>query len=336
MDPVIMNGLCDEYVQYPRIEESQIRDKNKVDTTLRFITLFQTVFFLINLIIRTTQGLAVTALELSTSAFVVVGLMTTLCWLRKPADVQSREVISTKTPIARILAERGIPADAVYTYTPLDPIGRKEWSWSILWMHGLGYLRRLHLAGQPQQLPVQRFNNTAVPNIDGWFLVLFAFVCILYFSIFIIGWNFSFPTIIEQTLWRSATLIALLDGWVFIVFELVYFKWFPLRRKSEESPPEPIARLGSQGRTLKFRNKILDKLQAIGNKFDAFLALLRNNSISNDPAFDAPAGAILGTWFFGGLYVAARAYILTADLIELRSLPASAYESLNWASLAPY
>ena len=175
--------MTKEYVAYPSIEENQIRDKNKVDGTLRLITLIQTLFFTTNMLLRAVQKLTITAFELSTLAFVVLSISTTVFWFRKPADVSRCEFIEANVSIATIRSNENLPVDAMYAYTPLDFIDREEWSWSILWMHGLNCLRKLHLAGQPQELPVQRFQNTIVPVIHGWYSVLFAFLSLVYLGI---------------------------------------------------------------------------------------------------------------------------------------------------------
>ncbi|MCJ1436805.1 hypothetical protein MMC27_006187 [Xylographa pallens] len=329
--------LINGYVAYPSIEENQIRDRNKVDGTLRLITLIQTLLFMINLLLRAVQNLSITALELSTSAFVVLSILTTVFWFRKPADVERCEFIEANRPIATILDNNRLRLDALYAYTPLDFTGREEWAWSILWMHGLNCLRRFHLAGQPQQLPVQRFQNTIVPILRGWFLGIFAIVSLIYLGIFVAGWNYSFPTTNEQILWRSASLTALITAVATFLVQNVFFTWSSSVRPSSNQlhfipavGEDPVAKQNKYTRILSSR------LKPLKEKFDDFIAILRNNSISRDPALDAPAMAVLLTWFFGFFYVSARAYIVIADFVELRSLPTSAYDTLNWSSLSPY
>lgn len=134
---------------------------------LRFITLIQTLWFIVNIISRASQGLAITALELSTSAFFMVRLATNLCWVEKPADIQNPEYVNTNTPLQDILLDGREEAAGVYYNTPLDFVSRQEWSWSILWAHGLNCLRKIHLAAQPVERPVTRIQNTIVPAIWG-------------------------------------------------------------------------------------------------------------------------------------------------------------------------
>lgn len=334
------------YVAYPSIEESQIRDRNKVDGTLRLITLFQTLFFQTNMLLRAVQKLAITALELSTSAFVILSVSTTVFWFRKPADVQRCEFIEANVPMATILANHNVSIDATYTYTPLDFVGREEWPWSILWMHGLNCLRKLHLAGQPEQLPVQRFQNTIITAIHGWYLTLLAVLSLAYLGIFVAGWNYSFPTPYEQILWRSASLTALITATGIFLTQQIFFKWCPsLRRRRQNSnqahlssdPEETTNNQNSPAAAARQKNKYIQScFEPLKYTFNTLISTLRNNSPSKRPALDAPVAAILLTWLFGFFYCSARGYIILADFIELRSLPLSGYRTLNLASLAPY
>ncbi|KAL9616687.1 MAG: hypothetical protein Q9160_008475 [Pyrenula sp. 1 TL-2023] len=346
-----------DYVAYPQLQKNQIRDKNKVDPTLRFITLIQTLFFSISLLVRAAQKLAITALELSTAAFVVLSFASTILWLHKPGDVEECDFIETSVPIATIMADSNLSPDATYAYTPLDFISRQEWSWSILWMHGLNLLRKLHLAGQPRELPTQRVQNTVVPRIKGRYTVLLATLSVAYLCLFIAGWNYTFPTPTERMLWRSASLTALITASLIFTSQQLFFKWIPaLKRKSahkKPSPQEPHNTTPSQIPPSDIEanepppQEIDGKIQPqphpptkLPSKLRHTLTLiastLRNNSPTQDPALDAPISAVLATWLLGAFYVSARGYIIIADLTELRSLPASAYRTLNWAALAPF
>ena len=81
---------------------------------------------MLNLLIRAIQGLEITALELSTAAFVIMSIATTIFWFRKPADVERCDFIEAKVSLATILAKENVLDNAAYTYTPIDFIGREE------------------------------------------------------------------------------------------------------------------------------------------------------------------------------------------------------------------
>ena len=320
------------YVAYPEFGDTHIRDKNKVDGMLRLITCVQALWFIVNIIFRASQNLAITAAELSTSAFVMFNTATSLCWWRKPADVQTPDYVRTEKSLSVILREGGDYADGVYYYTPLDFISRREWSWSILWSHGLNYLRKIHVAPPPTERPIPRFQNTIVPVIEGAAYGLFVLVSLSYFAVFIAGWNFDFPTKIETILWRAASLTAVLSAFVLWVMIQITYEWYPSLRRKLRS----VGVLHGPNNALTMANPNRKSSSRIQNVKGRILAYLKNNSVLKDPALDTSVGIVIATWFMGIFYCFARLYILVADCIELRSLPRSAYLDVNWSSSWPH
>jgi len=90
------------YVDFPTIGKQEIQDKNKVDL-LRILTLLQTLWFVINMAGRAAQHLDITCGELTTAAFTVCSIGTTVCWIHKPADVSTPELVRSDMAIAEIL-----------------------------------------------------------------------------------------------------------------------------------------------------------------------------------------------------------------------------------------
>ena len=322
------------YVKLPNLEETHIRDKDKVDGMLRAITLVQTLWFIVNIIARKAQNLAITALELSTSAFVILSMGTTLCWLHKPADVQSPDFIHTEITIAQILLDGGKAAAAPYNNTPLDFASRQEWIWSIMWAHGLSWLRKFNLAAPPLKRPINRFQNTIVPVIGGSAWALFFVVSMAYFAIFVSAWNFSFPTKIESTLWRAASLTAMLSALVVFIAMQAFSSWYPALRRKLRSAVSQVEDA---------ENNTVDKpapTTMYGRRkhktLHAIKSFIKNNSVLKDPALEAPLGLIIITWISGIFYCSARLYIAIADFMELRSLPRSAYLDVDWSAFWPH
>ena len=322
------------YVDLPLLKETQIRDKDKVDGMLRAITLVQTLWFVVNIVARAVQHLAITALELSTSAFVILSIGTTMCWLHKPADVQSEEYINTDTTIQQILLDGGEEAAVPYNYTPLDFASRQEWVWSIIWGYGLSYLRKFNLAAPPLERPINRFQNTVIPVIGGPAWGLFFMVSMAYFAIFVGAWHFSFPTKIETTLWRAASLTAMLCTLLVFIAMQGFTSWYPaLRQKlrsaaSQEEDAENNGAAKAAPTTLYGRHK--------HKTLHAIRSYIKNNLMLKAPSLNAPLGLILVTWVCGIFYCSARLYIVIADCMELRSLPRSAYQDVDWSAFWPH
>jgi hypothetical protein len=63
---------------------------------------------------------------------------------------------------------------------------------------------------------------------------------------------------------------------------------------------------------------------------------LHNNSVDHDPNLTVPLKAIIPVTIFAASYLLARGYIIIEDLVNLRSQPASAFETINWAEFVPH
>jgi hypothetical protein len=155
-------------------------------------------------------------------------------------------------------------------------------------------------------------------------LISFAYV-----SLFVLAWNFDFPTKIERTLWRIASLIQPGSVIVFWAISEFGFNTYPkLRTKFEQIFSVSQHQHPDDGGP---KNK-----STITKKFQHIAATLRNNSPHKDPAVDVPLKAILPIYVLGFVYCHARTFLLLEDIIELRSLPASAYLTVNWSAFIPH
>jgi hypothetical protein len=74
----------------------------------------------------------------------------------------------------------------------------------------------------------------------------------------------------------------------------------------------------------------------IAHKIRRVAACVRNNSVTQDPALTVPLKAILPIYIVGVFYCHARAYIFIGDMIQLRSLPDSAFQTVDWIQLIPH
>ncbi|KAK5004486.1 hypothetical protein LTR28_008843, partial [Elasticomyces elasticus] len=200
---VVVNG----YLPYPNVDKKTIEDRNKIDTLLRGITVGQTLWFLLNCIGRAQQGLAITTFELTTLGFIVCTLATSYCWAHKPADITVPLVLETDTSIADILLQAGDAAKEPYSRTPLDFVSRKEWPWTLYWSFWINVLRTCHIVFAPKTRPINRIPNDTFPIVSQQALLVLVLIDFSYASFYLAGWNFRFPTAIEQTLWRTCTLL---------------------------------------------------------------------------------------------------------------------------------
>jgi len=154
---------------------------------------------------------------------------------------------------------------------------------------------------------------------------------VLSFSItFMSAWNFHFPTAIEQTLWRGASVYILFFGF-WGSMTIGAWDYFLLRRKraARSHSINEIA-LPEQQR----QQQVL--FGRIESRLDSLKEVLRNNSLDNDPALTTPLSLIIPVTVVCAIYAICRAYILLEDMLTLRELPASAYTTVSWSKYLPH
>lgn len=323
--------VTEGYVEFPEIERAGIADKNKVDGLLRILTVGQILWFIVNMAARAAQHLAITCGELTTAAFIVCSIGTTFCWYYKPADVATPEIIKTEASISEILLKAGEPACEPHSRTPLDFVSRKEWPWSLYWSNWINILRNLGIVFGPQTRPVNRFENTLFHELPGAMNYVGLGMTAIYTSIFVCGWNYSFPTHTETILWRAASgamMRTLIAYWA--VTEFAFSLYPAIRRRFAKKAPETL-----QSESIPQRQKEAGYGWFV-SKVRSVAACVRNNSVSQDPALRVPLKAMLPIYVLGVFYCHARTYILVADIIQLRSLPASAYSTVDWMQAIPH
>ena len=319
------------HIKYPELDKRIIADKNKVDGLLRLITVCQTLWFVVSVSGRAYQHLTITCGELTTAAFIVCSMATTFCWYHKPADLKTSEVIKTDKTIAKIVEEAGVQGRQLHGRTPLDFVSRKEWASSLYWSNAKHFARRLHIKIGVTNTPVNRLENTTLFALPGSYMWIVTSLTAAYFAIFISGWNYEFPTPQEQTLWRAASLTMIAILGVYKSIEDSAFYIYPALRLRFVSTARraPDTEIHRRSRHWPGQGRFSQKSHAIAD-------YIRNNSEPHDPALYIPLKALLPQYFLAYIYLHARLYIFIEDVIELRSLPASAYQTINWTSFFPH
>lgn len=323
--------VTEGHLKFPKLDERMIADRNKADGAFRIVTLFQILWFVINLCGRAAQQLAITCVELTTAAFIVCSVGILFCWAQKPSDVAVSETLESEKSLEEILAER---MHEPYRQTPLDFISRKEWPWSLYWSNWINILRNLGIVFAPPKKPVDRFENTIARELSSATERVFLGVTTAYLAIFICGWNYTFPSPIEQTLWRISSITmmgSLIAYWAISEF---VFSAYPRMKKYASTlirsqKREQDAEIGIRSPRWPVHERFVRGAKHVA-------ACIRNNSVDQDPALDVPLKAILPMYVVCFFYCCARTYIFVADAIEFRSLPASTYATVNWSVYFPH
>jgi hypothetical protein len=71
-------------------------------------------------------------------------------------------------------------------------------------------------------------------------------------------------------------------------------------------------------------------------RWQVFLQNARNKTEDKDPHFDIPLRSPLITIPLCALYCLFKAYIISADVIILKKLPAGAFMSIEWSTYIPH
>ncbi|KAK0737946.1 hypothetical protein B0T18DRAFT_473932, partial [Schizothecium vesticola] len=181
----------------PSITEDQINDKSKEDVVVKILALLQVFQLVVQLIVRKVYGLPTSQLEITALSFCVGAAFTYLLWLRRPKDIQ-------------------LPTD-VYITWDLNDADKEQ----LCFLNGISYFKTALLnndhASPKRYIPNDFYNTEAVlrpshsssgrPHI---FIqtgedIGFAVGGLIFGVFHCLAWNFVFPTLIEQTLWRVAS-----------------------------------------------------------------------------------------------------------------------------------
>jgi hypothetical protein len=177
----------------PRITASEIIDKSKGDIFLKLITAFQVLWFILQVIVRAFRRLSTPQLEIAVTAYGVCAIITYFLLLPKPKSVD--------VPLTLKEFEGHIPLE------------RKEFD-QLRFRMLQGYIQGLFIPGEAiidyVEIMGSHIPDDALPQ-GTVLLFLHLGVSIggvIFGAIHITAWNLSFPTPIEQTLWRVASIIS--------------------------------------------------------------------------------------------------------------------------------
>ncbi|KAK5120488.1 hypothetical protein LTR85_006143 [Meristemomyces frigidus] len=314
------------YIALPAITKEDIQDKNKVDPLLRVITVAQILWFVLSCIARVAQNLAVTTFELTTIGFIFCTLGTHICWAHKPADVNVPVMLHCDTPMTQIRREAGLPGAAPpKDLTPLDFVSREAWVWSAWWLFALKALRSVTgIDFHQDSRPISRMPNDDWPCLPPLAIVGVGFFDMTYAAIYVSGWNLWFQTDTERILWRVSTTVILA---AFAAFLLLYalLSALPCLRRT-------LAAV--RGRACASRRKLAAH---ISRRTGGVQTHRSADAVATaKQSFHLPVPVAVCFTAVAFVYMLARAYILLECCLVLRQLPATAYETVDWAGLLPH
>ncbi|KAI1070574.1 hypothetical protein LB507_006829 [Fusarium sp. FIESC RH6] len=350
------------YVKCPDITERELRDRNKSDGFARLVTIWQATWFIITFIARLIQGLHVTTMELTAVSFVVILFGTAWCWKDKPSDVGTTITVENYFKMEDIIIKEGRQPEQPYYQTPLDFISRDETALNLAWQYYNELSRKIlfsPFSRRVENIPWDRNPGDIFLRMD-FDLELVGVAFILVFSaVFLTAWNIPFPSAVERDFWRAASIYMLVYGFVGAAWmEFAMWIFVPQDRLYQGLEPSFVERANAQTahpirdfyfkvqkwlknrksrtrRSLDVGHDSLVPQQKKGGIF-AFLSRSHNISHEKDPYMGVQVGFIIVTSVLCVFYCVFRVYIFVEDFIGLRSLPLSAYQTVEWMNFIPH
>jgi len=220
---------------FPRISKAEIEDRSKGDAISKGLVIVQTSWFVTQCIARGIQGLPITELELVTVAFAALNFVIYVLWWHKPVNVQ-RGVRVYKKRITESPVDDGDVEATVGGWVALrdalsdlpatiirGPFTDMNDPWLLrvlLWPLMRPFFT---MFGQDDAVDLEGMRvGTFYPAkwIAGTWGALVIIITMAFGGIHCIGWSFTFPSSIERTLWRIASLsitsvpVAVFPLWV--------------------------------------------------------------------------------------------------------------------------
>jgi hypothetical protein len=128
-------------------------------------------------------------------------------------------------------------------------------------------------------------------------------------------------------IWRSASIYNLVFGTCGAAYTWVWHLF--LLNKLRKASRLPNVEAGKVEGHKQEPKKVTGYVQKI-------VGGLRNASPDKDPNLDVPIRLIMPVTFFCIFYCLFRGYILVEDIIGLRSLPESAFATVDWSKYIPH
>jgi hypothetical protein len=212
---------------FPRIAKAEIDDRSKGDAISKGLVILQTSWFVTQCIARGIQGLPITELELVTVAFAALNFVVYVLWWHKPLNVERGVRVYkkriTESPVddgdveatvggwvAFRDALSGLPVAIVRGPLANEDDTSEPWLFRVfVWLLFRPFFA---MFGDDDMADLEGRRVTTfypagwVAATQGASVTLVIIITMAFGGIHCIGWLFAFPSSIERTLWRVASL----------------------------------------------------------------------------------------------------------------------------------
>jgi hypothetical protein len=174
--------------QLPHITEDEINDKSKSNPFVKAIAVTQILWMVVQIIVRTSRGLAITQLEIAVMAFSVCAVILYILNWGKPKDIKTAFTLAIFPGDIPDAIERHIRAGC-----DSDRALSSQFSFS-----------KEERAGDP--VPNDRIEMGVDDSEFIHVAASLVFGCSIFGGIHLAAWNFHFPSRVELIFWRVASI----------------------------------------------------------------------------------------------------------------------------------
>jgi hypothetical protein len=197
------------HIRLPRLTEDDIADRSKSDPLLKTIAIGQIFWSIVQIITRAIRGLSISLLELSVLAFAACAIAVYILYWDKPKHINIAVTVQEY--------DDKIPDEIHDAFIATNHPIR-----NLLATKDAAERRMKRIKGRP--IPTLAETTPADMTLNWEFLFLLGGT-IVFGAIHVAGWNFSFPTSAEQTVWRCASVFTTVSGILVFLIDLLGI-WF--------------------------------------------------------------------------------------------------------------
>jgi len=215
---------------FPKLSKAEIQDKSKGDAISKAVVILQTSWFVTQCIARVVQRLPITELELVTIAFATLNIVIYFLWWHKPLNVQRGVRVYKQRITEQPIDDGDVEANlglgfwdafqdafselpgAIADGPLIHEMPGDSWIWRVL---SWPFVKPPQILGISYLNHYKTLKRVTTFYPDGWdgswvdvFLVMVPVSAIAsaFGGIHLFGWSFVFPSGLERTLWRLASV----------------------------------------------------------------------------------------------------------------------------------
>ncbi|KIJ10182.1 hypothetical protein PAXINDRAFT_102074 [Paxillus involutus ATCC 200175] len=186
-------------IMNPRIEKKQISGRSKSDGLGNTILVLQLSWFILQVVARAANHLAITLLEIDTLALATLSIPLFFFWWNKPMAPECHHIFYASTASQDAPERTSFPDEEPLLKMDDDlPIRRSAIDWDV------------EIFGQV---------TGGDTNIDLWVLLTF---WVIFGGLHLLAWDFQFPSQAEKIIWRVASFALIATPCCFFLSTKIY------------------------------------------------------------------------------------------------------------------